>query len=57
MNYTANDCAKWFVDNQISRSTSIEQVAKSIRYSLNHSKIYQKIKVDEKEKVVYTYYE
>ena len=42
---------------QISRSTSIEQVAKSIRYSLNHSKIYQKIKVDEKEKVVYTYYE
>ena len=54
---TLNDCAKWFVDNQISRSTSIEQVAKSIRYSLNHSKIYQKIKVDEKEKVVYTYYE
>lgn len=35
----------------------LKEVAKSIRYSLNHSKIYQKIKVDEKEKVVYTYYE
>lgn len=54
---TLNDCAKWFIDNQLTRSNSIIQVAKSIRYSLTHSKIYQKIKVDEKEKVVYTHYE
>lgn len=51
-----NECAKWFIDNKISRSTSITNVARSIRYSLNHNKIYQKIKVDEKEKVIYTYY-
>lgn len=54
---TLNDCAKWFIDNHISRSESVKHVAGSIRYSLNHSKIYQKIKVDEKEKVIYTYYE
>lgn len=54
---TLNECAEWFIKNQFSRSSSIAQVAKSIRYSLNHSKIYQKIKIDEKEKVVYSYYE
>ena len=54
---TLNECAEWFIKNQLCRSSSIEQVAKSIRYSLNHSKIYQKIKIDEREKVVYTYYE
>lgn len=54
---TLKDCAEWFINNKFSRSASIEQVSKSIRYSLNHSKIYQKIKVDEKEKVIYTYYE
>lgn len=42
---------------KLSRNSSIAQVAKSIRYSLNHRKIYQKIKIDEREKVVYGYYE
>ena len=54
---TLNDCAKWFINNKISRSKSITTVAGSIRYSLNHSKVYQKVKIDEKGKVVYTYYE
>lgn len=54
---TLSECAEWFVENQLSRNSSIAQVAKSIRYSLNHRKIYQKIKIDEREKVVYGYYE
>lgn len=54
---TLNDCAKWFIDNHKTRSTKIEQVSKSIRYALNHSGYYQHVKVAEKEKLIYTYYE
>ena len=51
------ECAEWFIKNKISRSTSIPSVSKSIRYGLNHNKIYQGIRVEEKEKVVYSHYE
>ena len=36
---------------------AIKQVAAAIRYGLNHSKSYQGIKLEEKEKVIYSYYE
>lgn len=51
------ECAKWFIANGFSRSKNETQVAKSINYALKHSKVYQHIKIDEKEKVVYSYYE
>ncbi len=54
---TLNDCAEWFIKNNKTRSNKIEQVSKSIRYALNHSGYYQHIKVEEKEKIIYTYYE
>lgn len=54
---TLNDCAEWFIKNKKTRSIQISQVSKSIRYALNHSGYYQHIKVQEKEKVIYTYYE
>lgn len=54
---TLNDCAKWFINNNKTRSTSIKQVAAAIRYGLNYSKSYQGIKLEEKEKVIYSYYE
>lgn len=54
---TLNDCAEWFIKNNKTRSNKIEQVSKSIRYALNHSGYYQHIKVEEQEKIIYTYYE
>lgn len=54
---TLNDCAEWFIKNNKTRSNKIEQVSKSIRYALNHSGYYQHTKVEEKEKIIYTYYE
>ena len=54
---TLNDCAEWFIENNKTRSNKIEQVSKSIRYALNHSGYYQHVKVEEKEKIIYTYYE
>lgn len=54
---TLNDCANWFIQQGFTRSQSTTKVAASIRYGLNHSKTYQHIKVDEKEKKIYTYYE
>lgn len=54
---TLNDCAEWFIKNDKTRSNKIEQVSKSIRYALNHSGYYQHTKIEEKEKVIYTYYE
>ena len=54
---TLNDCAKWFIENNLTRSKTTKQVAAAIRYGLNHSKTYQHIRLDEKEKIIYTYYE
>jgi group I intron endonuclease len=54
---TLNECAEWFINNNKTRSTSVKQVAAAIRYGLNHSKSYQGIKLEEKEKVIYSYYE
>lgn len=51
------ECAKWFINNGLTRSKAVKQVASAIRYGLNHSKTYQHIRLDEKEKVIYTYYE
>lgn len=50
-------CADWFIQNKICRSTDRYKVSSSIRYALNHSGIYFGIKLMEKEKVIYTYYE
>lgn len=54
---TLNDCAEWLIKNHKTRSNEVKQVSKSIRYALNHSGYYQHIKVEEKEKIIYTYYE
>lgn len=50
-------CAEWFIKNNLTRSKDIHTVGSSIRYALKHSKKYQNIKLEEKEGVVYTYYE
>ena len=51
------ECAKWFINNDLTRSKAVKQVANAIRYGLNNSKTYQHIRLDEKEKIIYTYYE
>lgn len=54
---TLNECAEWFIKQGLTRSNQVLKVATSIRYGLNHSKTYQHVKIDEKEKVIYSYYE
>lgn len=50
------EAAQWFIENNLTRSKSIRQVEGAICYALSHSGKYQKIKIEEQEKVIYTYY-
>lgn len=52
-----SECADWFIENNICRSKNRYKVSSAIRYALNHSGLYFGIKLEEKEKVIYTYYE
>lgn len=48
--------AEWFINNNLTRSKSVRQVGASICYALAHSGIYNKIKIEEKEKIIYSHY-
>ena len=50
------DAAAWFIENKLTRSSSVAQVASSISYALTHSGVYQKIKVVQQEKIIYSHY-
>lgn len=54
---TKQDCSKWFIDNNISKSKNEITVSNSISYALKHSGIYRGIRLEEKEKVIYSYYD
>ena len=50
------EAAKWFINNNHTRSKQVDQVAKSISYAITHSGIYQKIKVKFQNKIIYSHY-
>lgn len=50
------EAAKWFINNNHTRSKQVDQVAKSISYAITHSGIYQKIKVKFQDKIIYSHY-
>lgn len=52
-----SECADWFIKNNLCRSKNRYQVSSSISYAIKHSGEYFGIKIEEKEKVVYSYYE
>lgn len=54
---TLKECALWFIQNNLCRSKSPNQVSSAIRYALTHSGYYQHIKIEEKAKEIVSYYE
>ena len=48
--------AQWFIKNNLTRSKNPRQVEASITYAIHHSGYYQKVKIEQKEKIIYTYY-
>lgn len=50
------EAAKWFINNNHTRSKQVDQVAKSISYAIAHSGVYQKIKVEFQDKIIYSHY-
>lgn len=50
-------CADWFIQNKICRSKDRYTVGGAICYALSHSGRYFGIKIEEKEKVIFSHYE
>ena len=50
-------CAEWFIENNICRSKIPLKVEGAICYALKHSGKYFGITLEEREKVIYTYYD
>lgn len=50
-------CADWLIENKLCKSNNRYTISRSIEYAIKHSGKYFGIKIIEKEKVIYTYYE
>lgn len=50
-------CADWFIIQNICRSKNRKTVGAAICYAIQHTGEYFGVKIQEKEKVIYTYYE